>query len=86
MPIYFPGHGTIVEEYFLEGKAAGEAEGKAESILHLLERRGVSVRGSARLRITSCTSLDTLDRWFDRAITATHADELFTEDEPKPTE
>jgi hypothetical protein len=80
--IHFPGQGTLVEEYFLEGKA----EGQAKAILRLLERRGVSVPATKRLRITSCTSLETLDRWFDRAITATDADELFAEDEPKPTE
>ncbi|WP_308292523.1 hypothetical protein [Streptantibioticus ferralitis] len=91
---YFPGQGTIVEEYYLEGKAEGKAEGEAagkakaltESILHLLERRGISVSASARLLITSCTDLDTLNRWFDRAITTTNAENLFAEDQLKPTE
>jgi hypothetical protein len=91
---YFPGQGTIVEEYYLEGKAEGKAEGEAagrakalaESILHLLERRDVPVSATARLVITSCTDHDTLNRWFDRAITATDADDLFTNDEPVPGE
>lgn len=45
--------------------------------MHLLEKRGLAVSVTDRSRITGCTDLDTLDRWFDRAITVTDASELF---------
>ena len=40
-------------------------------ILRLLTARGVQVDEAARQRILSCTDLETLDRWFDRALNAT---------------
>lgn len=81
--IYFPGQGTLAEEKYLEGKEAGlaegKAEGKAEGVLRVLEMRGIPVPDSARERVTSCTDLDTLDRWFGRALKVTDADALFAE-------
>jgi hypothetical protein len=84
---YYPGQGTLIEEKYLEGKADGEAEGKAEGeakdratlILRVLEKHAVDVPEDIRERITSCTDLDTLMLWFDRSLTATTAEELFTE-------
>ncbi|MFJ3925652.1 hypothetical protein [Streptomyces sp. NPDC090022] len=64
-----------------EGQAAGLAQGKAEDILRLLDRRGIAVSLDIRVRVSACTDIDVLDHWFDRAITATTADELFG-DEP----
>ncbi|MFJ4079566.1 hypothetical protein ACIP2Z_11465 [Streptomyces iakyrus] len=72
---YFPGRGTLFEETYLEGKA----EGKAESILSVLDKRGIPVPEATRDRITSCTDLDTLTLWFDRSLTATTAEDLFTD-------
>lgn len=78
---FFPGRGTLIEETFLEGKAEGKAEGRAEgraqAILVVLERRGVPTLAATRDRITTCTDLDTLDRWLDRAFSVTGAEELF---------
>ncbi|WP_079665039.1 hypothetical protein [Streptomyces sp. 3214.6] len=77
----FPGSGTLIEETRLQGRAEGEAkgraEGRAEDILRILGLRGVDVPEDARERITSCTDLDTLGTWFDRALTAVNTDELF---------
>lgn len=73
---YFPGRGTLFEETYLEGKA----EGKAESILSVLEKRGIPVPENTRDRIISCTDLDTLTLWFDRSLTATTVEDLFTEE------
>jgi uncharacterized ferritin-like protein (DUF455 family) len=83
---YFPGRGTLFEETYLEGKAAGIAEGKAEGkaedrvtlILRVLNKRGIDVSQDTRDRITTCTDLDTLTLWFDRSLTATTAEDLFT--------
>jgi hypothetical protein len=60
-------------------RAEGRAEGRAEDILLLLDRRGIDVSDGDRERITSCSDLDVLSRWFDRAITATSTAEVFAE-------
>ncbi|GGN65749.1 hypothetical protein GCM10011579_036540 [Streptomyces albiflavescens] len=74
---YFPGRGTVRETAYLEGKAEGKAEDRASLILRVLDKHGVSVPEDTRDRITSCTDLDTLALWFDRALTATAAEDLF---------
>jgi uncharacterized protein YbjT (DUF2867 family) len=76
---YFPGRGTVRETAYLEGKAEGKAEDRASLILRVLDKHGVSVPEDTRDRITSCTDLDTLALWFDRALTATAAEDLFVE-------
>ncbi|WP_406332280.1 hypothetical protein [Streptomyces sp. NBC_00203] len=58
----------------------GRAEGRAGAILRVLDRRGIDVSDEDRERIASCDDLDMLDRWLDRAITATSASEVFVED------
>ncbi|WP_434595060.1 hypothetical protein [Streptomyces sp. A5-4] len=82
---YFPGRGTLVEETYLKGEAdgevRGEAKGEAKSIMRLLTARGIPVPEALAQRITECTDLDTLDRWLDRVITVTTAQELFVEAE-----
>jgi hypothetical protein len=86
--IYFPGRGTLAEEMYLKGKEEGRALARAERaerladvIMRALESRKLAITDSARAIITSCTDLDTLDRWFDRAFTVTDVDELFSEEE-----
>lgn len=63
------------------GEARGEARGKllgmAAAVLRVLARRGVSVDDAARARVFDCDDAATLERWLDRAITATRADDLF---------
>lgn len=84
---YFPGRGHLMERAYLEGQAEGEAEGKAKGkaegeaalILRLLEKRGIPVSEDIQVRITSCTDLDTLTLWFDRALTVTASEDLFAE-------
>ncbi|MPY63114.1 RpnC/YadD family protein [Streptomyces spongiae] len=76
---YFPGHGTLFEETYLEGKAEGKAEGEATLILRLLERRGIPVPEDVRERVLGCTDLDTLTLWFDRSLTAATVEELFAQ-------
>src|SRR5690349_12053973 len=96
VPTYFPGRGTIVEQTYLMGKAEGKAEGKAkgkavgqaeakaQAILKLLWRRGIAIPPNTQRMITSCTDLETLDLWFDRAITAQDIGGLFAIDESQP--
>jgi hypothetical protein len=46
-------------------------------VLRLLEVRGVTVTAKARQRVLACTDLDTLERWFRRAATATRLSEIW---------
>lgn len=66
------------EEGREQGRQEGKAQGCSKAILRLLERRGIEVSDEDRERIQSCTDLDILGHWFDRAITATSTDEVFS--------
>ncbi|MFC7934708.1 hypothetical protein ACFU2J_00500 [Streptomyces sp. NPDC057387] len=63
---HFPGHGTLFEEMYLEAKNRGKIESRGESILRVRER------------LTTCADLDTLAMWFDRSLTVSKAEDLFT--------
>src|SRR5690606_35079518 len=52
------------------GRAEGKAEGKAEAVLRVLAARGFAVAEAQRQRISTCTDLGQLDRWLERAVTA----------------
>ncbi|MGI5416328.1 hypothetical protein [Actinomadura luteofluorescens] len=60
-----------------EGKAEGKTEGEAESVLKVLDARGLSVSDEMREQILACTDQKRLDQWLVRATTAEHADHLF---------
>jgi hypothetical protein len=70
---------TFVERIHDQGIAEGEAKGKAEAVLKLLDARHLVPSGEERQRVTSCTDAMQLDRWFDRAITADTAAEVFAD-------
>lgn len=90
---YFPGRGTLVEETFLKGEAKGLAEGLAEGeakgvregqakeraqfVLRMLDFRSIPFSESQRAQIAACADLELLGVWLDRAMTVTHAHELF---------
>ena len=57
-------------------EARGEAKGMAESILKILEARGVAISAAQQEEIQGCADLDRLDRWLRRAALASSADEL----------
>ncbi|MFI8307613.1 hypothetical protein ACIF80_30195 [Streptomyces sp. NPDC085927] len=79
---HFPGHRTLFEEKYLDGKA----EGRAEDILRVLKVRGLAVSDTVRERVTACTDLDTLSVWFDRSLTATTAEGVFQEEPQSDTD
>jgi flagellar biosynthesis/type III secretory pathway protein FliH len=62
-----------------KGKAEGEAKGKAEAVLKLLDARRLAPSQEQRQQVTSCTDTAQLDLWFDRAITAGTAAEVFAD-------
>ena len=72
---YFPGRGHLMERAYLEGEAKGEVKG----VLRVLEVRGLTVSDDIRERITTCTDLDRLNDWLDRAGTVERVEELFIE-------
>jgi hypothetical protein len=66
---------TFVEKIHDQGKA----EGKAEDVLKLLDVRHLTPSKEQQLRVTSCIDAAQLNLWFDRAITAGTADEVFAD-------
>ena len=58
---------------YREGRAEGRAAGKAESVLTILEARGVPVSKALRSKILACTDSAVLDKWLRRAASATSA-------------
>jgi hypothetical protein len=70
---------TFIERIHDQGIAEGEARGKAEAVLKLLEARGLAATDEQRQQVTSSTNPAQLDLWFDRAITAGTAAEVFAD-------
>lgn len=64
---------------FAEVRAQSEAAKGAKDVLRVLSRRELEVTAETRERIQSCTDLDLLDTWLDRAVTASRAEELFAD-------
>ncbi|WP_324614476.1 hypothetical protein [Streptomyces sp. MMG1121] len=69
----------VREEGREQGLEQGRLEAKAEMVLHVLEWRGVPVPDAVRERVSTCTDLDQLEVWAQRAVHATDAEELFAE-------
>lgn len=61
------------------GREEGQAEGVAESILRVLEARGVAVSPAQREEILHCSDRVRLDRWLLRAVQASSAGEVMAE-------
>ena len=76
-PLVRDGYRKGIREGMLEGIREGKSAGKAESVLMLLETRGVRVSKTLRDKILSCHDPATLDRWFKNAISAASASEVF---------
>jgi hypothetical protein len=64
------------QKYFEEGKARGKAEGEAQALLRLLEKRIGTVSETLRARIFAA-DLASIETWFDRAIEATELESIF---------
>ena len=58
-------------------EAIGEARGEAKALVRVLKSRGVRLTSAQEELVTSCKDPDQLDRWLDRAATATSANEVF---------
>jgi flagellar biosynthesis/type III secretory pathway protein FliH len=58
------------------GLAKGEAKGLARAVLQLLTARGVRVDEASRRRIQRCRDVGTLERWLERAVSATRISQV----------
>jgi hypothetical protein len=65
------------EEGRVEGIEQGLARAKGEDLLKIMEARSLMPSEKQRAQVTSSTDLGQLDLWFDRALTADSADEVF---------
>lgn len=73
-------YATIREELVAKGRAEGLAKGRAgmaRMLERLLDTRGLTLTDELRERLATCEDEDLLQRWFDRAVTATTLDEVF---------
>lgn len=71
----------LLTEGRVQGKTEGLTEGRAEGLAHalarLLDTRGLTPDGGLRTHIADCKDPALLQRWFDRALTATTLTEVF---------
>jgi predicted transposase/invertase (TIGR01784 family) len=65
------------QEGLAEGHKSGLAAGKRDALLRLLARRGVALSEEERGEVSRCSDLATLDQWFEKALTARAASEVF---------
>ena len=59
------------------GRAEGEALGRVEALLAVLDARGLIVSETDRARVLACTDAATLDRMIRKAVTVSSVDALF---------
>ncbi len=69
----------LIRELRAESQAEGRAEGMAQSILSVLEARGLCPSPVLRDRILSTKDPELLDRWISRAALVSSAEELLDE-------
>jgi hypothetical protein len=63
----------FARRYVAQGRAEGEAAGRAHALLAVLVARGLDVPEDVRARITACSDLALLDAWLARAVKASSA-------------
>jgi predicted transposase/invertase (TIGR01784 family) len=67
-----------LEEGRKSGLAEGLIEGKRDTLLRVMARRGLELTEANRARIAACADAATLDRWLDTALGAGTAAEVFS--------
>lgn len=56
-----------------------EAKGKADTLLRIIEKRGLAVTDAQRARIMACKDIATLDGWTDRVLAVASVDEVLND-------
>lgn len=59
------------------GRADGEARGRAVAVVAVLQARGIAMSDAEARRVHACQDLDLLNRWLERAATATSSAAVF---------
>lgn len=67
----------VIEEHAQAREAKSYRRGKAEALQLVLAQRGLALDALQLARVEACEDPDLLDRWLRRALTATHAHEIF---------
>lgn len=68
----------------VEGRAEGRTEGRAESLLFVLEQRGLPVTAEQRAHIEACRDPAQLEAWLARALTADSVASVLSAEADKP--
>jgi hypothetical protein len=63
-----------------EGREVGAAETKAQDVLKVIDARKLKPTGEQRAMISAAAGLDKLNLWFDRALTAANAADIFKDE------
>ena len=64
-------------DFFDRVEARAEARGEANALLKILKSRGIGLTEEQRETVASSTDPAQVDRWLDKALTATSADDVF---------
>ena len=67
----------LLEAREKKGREEGREQGMAQTVLHVLRARGITVTQALRQRIVSCSDVRQLTALAKRAAVATSADDLF---------
>jgi hypothetical protein len=63
---------------FIEGYVQqGEVKAKSEAVLKIIDSRAINVTAEQREQVASCTDIAQLNEWFDSALTAETAADIF---------
>lgn len=69
------------DQYIAQGETKGRVEGRVEGmatmLLRLLDQRGLPLTVELEHQVSGCQDPEQLQRWFDRALQATHVDDVF---------
>jgi len=66
-----------MQEGLQKGMQRGEVKGKSEDVLKIIDSRAINVTVEQREQVASCTDIAQLDEWFDSALTAETAADIF---------
>jgi hypothetical protein len=70
-----------IERGIEKGDQQGAARTKAQDVLKVIDARKLKPTREQRAMVTADAGLDKLDVWFDRALTAATAADIFKDDE-----
>jgi flagellar biosynthesis/type III secretory pathway protein FliH len=65
------------EQGIEQGLEQGAANAKAQDILKVMDARGLKLTQEQRAKVTATAGIAQLDLWFDQALTATTAADVF---------